>query len=622
MKLSDLQEKKKGPIIGAPKGSQSDARLSPGTDDPSKYMRGGEWEAYREPQGINSNAGKIAGGTKKGTTRTKNKKTSEGISDQWNQMRTMHKEVRRFKRNPDAALVRGNGYLNLAIEMAHDNGDRELEDKLRDIRVDFSQYMHKGEYKNAISMWNHAESLRRDAINARLSESQDSLYEILNSGIAFWYNPRTDQVVSESDWTDPGSSHSQAATTDLGIPELEGVEKRGTDDYEVMAIAMGHGWIRGIQYDNKIVLQGDTQQHAIEAYEAIAPFIGVVPTNDGEPIQAVEVGSLDGFDHTFPVGSVQTEGTTKTKNKKTSESISLDEGIGEKIRSAISNIAIKLLTPSEYQNFVRDTDMSTKAGHNILNHMITMAREGENEKLADDLSHVRLSFARHMHSGEYKSALSMLHHASTLRAGYLNGSDHTNEGIQPGGAGVSGDASPGDRNPMTLSTISDTTKANQEKAPKLPGSEAPTKKVLKTIKKSLDDRPGNVSDINEAVDAILKEAVPRAMPRDYSADYELLDDKSEDVIGVARIQHGVIELLSVRNDLVEDYEGHIMSRLMSTIVRDADLADANLAIPLDDPSNLRQKRFLERFGFRSTDNGIMKRNAGSIQPPSVVSNHL
>lgn len=76
MKFTDLREKK-GPIIGAPKGSQKDSRLTPGTDDPSKYMRGGEWEAYTEPQGVNSNAGKIAGGEKKGTTRTKNKKVSE-----------------------------------------------------------------------------------------------------------------------------------------------------------------------------------------------------------------------------------------------------------------------------------------------------------------------------------------------------------------------------------------------------------------------------------------------------------------------------------------------------------------------------------------------------------------
>ena len=76
MKLNDLmREASKGPIIGAPKGRQKDSRM--GTDDPSKYMRGGEWEAYREPQGIKSKAGKIASGQTKGTTRTKNKKMSE-----------------------------------------------------------------------------------------------------------------------------------------------------------------------------------------------------------------------------------------------------------------------------------------------------------------------------------------------------------------------------------------------------------------------------------------------------------------------------------------------------------------------------------------------------------------
>lgn len=404
MKLADLNFLRlieKGPIIGAPKGSQKDARM--GTDDPAKYMRGGEWEAYREPQGVSSNAGKIAGGKKKGTTRTKNKK---------------------------------------------------------------------------------------------MSESEHSLYEILHAGMAFWFNPYTDQVVSESMWTDPGSSHSEAAINDLGIPELQGVEKQGTDDYAVLGVAMEHGWIRGLQYEGKIVLQGGSQQHAMDAYEAIAPFIQSVTDDMGEITQAVEVGSVDGFEHTFMV-----------------------------------------------------------------------------------------------------------------------------EGLQPSGAGDSNDIVARGGVGDTMDLVTDTNKATRSKT-KLPGSEAPTKRVLKTVKKSLDNRPGNVSDINEQVDTILSEAIPRVMPRDYSAEYELLDDKSQEAIGVATINHGVIEILSVRNDLAEDFEGHIMSRLLSTIVRDADLADANLAIAMDHPDNLGQKRFLERFGFRDTGKGIMKRNAGSVTPPSVLTARL
>lgn len=168
--------------------------------------------------------------------------------------------------------------------------------------------------------------------------------------------------------------------------------------------------------------------------------------------------------------------------------------------------------------------------------------------------------------------------------------------------------------------VKDTAAANIKKSPNLPGSEAPTKFVKKQIKKSLDNRPGNISDINEAVNKILAEAIPRVTPSDYSADYDLRDDENQESIGVASITHGVIELLSVRNDVIEDYNGHIMSRLLSTIVRDADAANAHLAIPLDNPDDLQHKRFLERFGFRAVGEGIMKRNAGSVTPPSVPSN--
>ncbi len=126
-----------------------------------------------------------------------------------------------------------------------------------------------------------------------------------------------------------------------------------------------------------------------------------------------------------------------------------------------------------------------------------------------------------------------------------------------------------------------------------------------------------MSNINEQVNRILSEAIPRVLPKDYSADYELRDDKDQNTIGVARINHGVIELLSVRNDIAEDFTGHVMSRLMNTIVRDADSANANLAIALDDPSDQQHKRFMERFGFRFVGRNIMKRNAGSVTPPSV-----
>ena len=238
--------------------------------------------------------------------------------------------------------------------------------------------------------------------------------------------------------------------------------------------------------------------------------------------------------------------------------------------------------------------------------------------------------AKYMRGGEweaYREPQGVHSDAGKIAGGVKKGETRTknkktSESIQPGGPGTSGDLVPRDHHATTVAVFKDTQKPNRERSPSLPGADAPLKTVKRTVKKSLDDRPGNVSDINEQVEAILNEAIPKVMPRDYNAVYELLDDKNEDTIGVARIEHGVIEILSVRNDLAEDFEGHIMSRLLSTIVRDADLADANLAIAMDDPSNLGQKRFMERFGFRDVGKGILKRNAGSVTPPSVLTARL
>ena len=145
-------------------------------------------------------------------------------------------------------------------------------------------------------------------------------------------------------------------------------------------------------------------------------------------------------------------------------------------------------------------------------------------------------------------------------------------------------------------------------------NKAPIKQAMAKVKKSLTDTPGNTKPVNESISKSLK--------REYDADYTLRDDQDKEDLGEARIRQGVIELLAVRNDFAEDFNGHVMSRLMSTIVNDADLANANLAIQLDDPSDIQHKRFMERFGFRETENGVMKRTAGSIRPPSVPTARL
>ncbi len=240
--------------------------------------------------------------------------------------------------------------------------------------------------------------------------------------------------------------------------------------------------------------------------------------------------------------------------------------------------------------------------------------------------------SKYMRGGEweaYREPQGVSSNAGKIAGGTKKGTTKTknkktSEGavLPGGGPGASGDMVPRDPHATTIAMVKDTLDANIKKSPKLAGAEAPTKFVKKQIKKSLDNRPGNVSDINEQINKIVNEAIPRVIPQDYSADYELRDDKNQEAIGVASISHGVIELLSVRDDIIEDFNGHIMSRLLNTIVRDADAANANLAIALNDPSDLQHKRFLERFGFRTVGKDIMKRNAGSVTPPSVPTARL
>jgi hypothetical protein len=397
MKIQDLTEK--GPIIGAPKGSQKDARLSPGTDDPSKYMRGGEWEAYREPQGVSSNAGKIAGGTKKGTTRTKNKKVSEEFS-----------------------------YLDQPLSV----------------------------------------NLEVPVFNKVVAKFRDFMDELVN------------------------------------------------------------------KYDVRVT------KH---------------PKKNRLIYQAFRMRVSGKF---LPV------------------------------RRFINEICA----------FLEDNAWS-EANRLYYDEYCKKAQQHIKDKAVD------LTTAYHGTRGRF------------LVPPMAEGSV-----LPPGGPGASGDLVPRDPHATTIAMVKNTAAANIAKSPKLAGSEAPTKFVKKQVKKSLDNRPGNVSDINEQVERILAEAIPRVVPQDYSADYELRDDKDQKTIGVASISHGVIELLSVRNDIIEDFGGHIMSRLLNTIVRDADAANANLAIALDDPSDLQHKRFMERFGFRAVGKNIMKRNAGSVTPPSVPTARL
>lgn len=170
-----------------------------------------------------------------------------------------------------------------------------------------------------------------------------------------------------------------------------------------------------------------------------------------------------------------------------------------------------------------------------------------------------------------------------------------------GGAGADNDITSRKRDATTINIA-------KNKDDPIAGNEAPLKFVKRSVKKSVTDTKGG-----ERMD----EAIHRTRMMPYNAEYEVKDDRDENTIGVANINNGVIETLAVRNDFKEDFNGHILSKLLGTIVRDADAANANLAIKLDDPNDIQHKRFLERFGFRETSTAILKRTAGSVTPPSV-----
>lgn len=171
------------------------------------------------------------------------------------------------------------------------------------------------------------------------------------------------------------------------------------------------------------------------------------------------------------------------------------------------------------------------------------------------------------------------------------------EGIQPHGEGSDNNPKPGVREPTTINMVKDTSSD-------IEGSRAPSKLVKKTVKKSLSNTPGKLNE---------------AFTSTYDAEYELTDGPDGEVIGMATIEGGVITVLAIDDSAEENYNGHALSILLGNIVREADLANANLALRLEDENNLQHVRFLERFGFRKTDEDIMKRNAGSITPSTVPS---
>jgi len=154
----------------------------------------------------------------------------------------------------------------------------------------------------------------------------------------------------------------------------------------------------------------------------------------------------------------------------------------------------------------------------------------------------------------------------------------------------------------------DSPSANPHKRVPMKNNKAPLVATKKKVRKL------NTNSVREG---LIFEYIRKPQPNDFSADYEVRDDIGEELLGFARVTKGVIELLSAKDTLQEDYSGHVYTQLLGTIIRDADDSNANLSILLARENDLSFMRFMERFGFRHIGEGIMKRNAGAIKPPGV-----
>ncbi len=105
--------------------------------------------------------------------------------------------------------------------------------------------------------------------------------------------------------------------------------------------------------------------------------------------------------------------------------------------------------------------------------------------------------------------------------------------------------------------------------------------------------------------------------KELNADYEVED--GDEIVAKGRVNFGVIDDFMVRDDIKNnDFRGKYMSGLMSAIVRDADMTNSNMSMQIFNKDDMEMKRFLERFGFRHVGDGVFKRTAGAITPPSVV----
>jgi len=103
--------------------------------------------------------------------------------------------------------------------------------------------------------------------------------------------------------------------------------------------------------------------------------------------------------------------------------------------------------------------------------------------------------------------------------------------------------------------------------------------------------------------------------RKLNASYQVMDDAEEHVVGICKIEDGVITKLDYTESKDNYFAGQVVTTILTAACKEADSKDCFLYIEISDTEQ-NFKKMLERFGFRDQGENILKRGPGSILPPN------
>jgi len=102
-----------------------------------------------------------------------------------------------------------------------------------------------------------------------------------------------------------------------------------------------------------------------------------------------------------------------------------------------------------------------------------------------------------------------------------------------------------------------------------------------------------------------------------NASYQVLDDEEQHIIGVCKIEDGIITCLNYIQTDEEYFAGRVLTTILTAACKEADSKDCFLYITISDSAQ-NLKKLLERYGFRDQGEFLLKRNPGSILPISAA----